>query len=141
MAISTQFISAQRLFAEISGCPMGNGVPPDEAQACQHCPYNLAFSGQARPGCQVRTPPEIYEQARRALALRDKSLSAEFNDLVSTHQRVELSDPAVQRWQSLAMRWFDLLSERDESEREVCMTVARFARAVDQLGEGVVILS
>jgi hypothetical protein len=135
----TRFADFERLRARVRGCPLAS-LEGGSERTCASCPYNLIAPGQPTIGCETRTPAPVLSRALTALEGRDASLAAQLHRL---QQEPRLDDPArAASLQRSAEVWFTRSEGADaESEREVAAIVARFARAVVELGEPVEVLA
>lgn len=147
MGPRSRFVDVERVHRRVPGCPLLATVDetsvPDEG-ACALCPHNLLAPGVARIGCEVRTPADVVERARKGLADRDATLAAELDRFLASGHKTSGSadDETARHLVALAESWYVKIGDGPsaDAEREVARLVARFARASVMQGEPVEIL-
>jgi hypothetical protein len=151
MGLRSRFLDAHRVHHRVPGCPLAAppaiGAAAVDERACGACPYNLLAPGRARIGCEVRTPDDVLQAARTALAARGEALARELEALLVTSLSTTgaKDDATARRGLALAELWYERIDRADadadaDAEREVARLLARFFRASLDLGEPVEVL-
>lgn len=145
MAVMTQFANLEMLRSEVPSCPLVRAPHQEDFSECKSCSFNIAYPGQAEPGCSYGVSLAMLQDASGLLAERDAELAAEFQSLLKDAQHLTgaKSEINAQRWMVLAEKWFVAIGAPESSatkaglETEVAMVAARFSRAAATLGRAV----